>query len=211
MDKEVIITYESLYELLRREKSRPELQQLNEDFFKDILKYLEDKKAILNSQEKKDSIFNLEVEKTKKQLENIKKIIKDLYERREFKIIQLATISSRTKNDNYNLNAFLPEEKTIYAELIKCLDISRDNILTNILNYKLPSKTRHVEELKPKVINMDSKKEENKLIRILNPLPKFIGTDLEVYGPFDQENIVNLPSQIANLLINTKKAEEIKI
>ncbi len=210
MEKDVIITYESLYELLRREKSRPELQRLDQTFFNDVLKYLEEKKAIVESQGKKDSIFgSLEVEKTKKQLENIKKIIKEIYEKRESKIMQLALISSRTNNIN-NFDTMLPEEMVFYDELTNVLSSSRDSILNNILNLRQPSKSEPVNISKPKDINMDPKGEGNKLIRILNPLPKFMGTNLEVYGPFDQENVVNLPSEIANLLIKNRKAEEIK-
>ena len=57
MDREVIITYDTLYEILRREKYRPELQSLEPTFFKDVTKYIEEKKSILDSQQKKDSIF----------------------------------------------------------------------------------------------------------------------------------------------------------
>ena len=128
MEKDVIITYESLYELLRREKSRPELQSLDNTFFKDVLKYLEEKKAIVESQGKKDSIFgNLEVEKTKKQLESIKKIIKEIYEKRESKIMQSALSSSRTDSSN-NFDTMLPEERIFYNELTAVFNSFRDSI-----------------------------------------------------------------------------------
>ena len=51
---EVIITYETLYELLRKEKIRTELQNLDPEFFKHVVTYLNDKEAILQSQSKKD-------------------------------------------------------------------------------------------------------------------------------------------------------------
>ena len=41
---DVIITYETLYELLMREKSRAEIQKLDNDFFNDVIKYIKDKK-----------------------------------------------------------------------------------------------------------------------------------------------------------------------
>jgi len=39
-EKQVRITYETLYELLRREKSNDELQKLDESFFRDVIEYL---------------------------------------------------------------------------------------------------------------------------------------------------------------------------
>ena len=88
-DKEVVITYETLYELLRIEKLRPELQKLDESFFKDIVNFIQEKKAILDSQKAKDSVFTqIEAEKTKRQIVNILKIVRDLYEKRENKILQ---------------------------------------------------------------------------------------------------------------------------
>ncbi|MEK6974692.1 MAG: hypothetical protein AABW41_05660 [Nanoarchaeota archaeon] len=211
MDKDVIITYETLYELLRREKSRPEIQKLDDSFYKDVINYIEEKKSFIESQSKKESIFSsTEIEKTKKQLENVQKMLKDLCERREFKIVQLALISSRTSKNIEHASLLLPEEQSFHSELINLLNSSRENILENLLNAKLPKKLDLGLMRKPKEINSASKAEDNKVVRLLNPVPKFIGTNLEVYGPFDQENVVNLPSEIADLLIKNKKAEELK-
>jgi DNA replication initiation complex subunit (GINS family) len=106
-DKEIALTYENLYEILRSEKYKPELQKLENTFYKDILNYLKEKKSILNSQQKKDSIFaKSEIEKTKKQIKNISKIIRELYEKREIKIIQLGLLGSRTKPDGKVLSFF---------------------------------------------------------------------------------------------------------
>ena len=68
---DVLITHETLYELLRREKSRDEIQKLDDNFYGDVLTYIKDKKAILDSQKSKDNIFSSqEVQKTKKQMDN---------------------------------------------------------------------------------------------------------------------------------------------
>lgn len=211
MDKDVIITYETLYELLRREKARPEIQKLDDSFYRDVINYIEEKKSFIESQSKTESIFsNTEIEKTKKQLENVQKMLKELCERREFKIVQLALIASRTSKSIEHISLLLPEEQSFHNELLNLLNIGRENILENLLNAKLPRKLEAGLKKKPKEINSASKAEDNKVVRILNPVPRFIGTNLEVYGPFDQENVVNLPSEIAGLLIKNKKAEELK-
>jgi len=40
---EAIITFETIYEILRIEKSRNELQKLDNDFFKRVIHYIEEK------------------------------------------------------------------------------------------------------------------------------------------------------------------------
>ena len=48
--EEVTITYETLFELFRREKERSELQKLDDSFFNNVLRYLKDKQAIISQQ-----------------------------------------------------------------------------------------------------------------------------------------------------------------
>src|SRR3989339_611681 len=74
-----LITYETLFEILQKEKARKELQKLDEDINSSFIRYLDEKTSILNSQKSKDSIFSNEVQKTEKQVDNIRRIIKDLY------------------------------------------------------------------------------------------------------------------------------------
>ena len=212
MEKEIIITYESLYELLRREKSRPEIQELDKNFFADVISYIKEKDSILASQKSKDSIFaQQEIEKTKKQVENIQKIVRELYEKREGKILQLALLASRTSPQNLNLHSLLAEEKELYETMIESLSLFKKDILNNLLEAKTPVITKKQEnQSKPKDINITIKGTQTKLVRILHPLPKFLGSDLEVYGPFEQEDAVNLPEKIAEILIENKRAKEIK-
>jgi len=193
-----IITYETLYEILRRERTRQELQELEENFFSKIVKYFKEKTAILESQKQKESIFQEETKKTEKQLENIKKILKELYEIREMKILNLAVSSSRTKTNN-KLN-LLPEEQILYNNIKITLNQSRSKILERLVQGQLPN-----EEPKP----IKSNENELKLIRFINHVPKFVGTDNNNYGPFEPEMVANLPLKIAELLIKKERAEKI--
>ena len=86
--KEVNITYEVLFELLKREKDTADLQKLEPNFFNDFVDYLNEKKNMLG---KEDTLFSYdEKKKTEKQIENAKRIIKEIYERREKKILNIA-------------------------------------------------------------------------------------------------------------------------
>ena len=201
-EKEVIITFETLYELLRLEKNRPEIQGLNDSFYFDVIKYLKEKTAILKSQENKKSIFaDVEVKKTRKQLENITKILKDLYEKRESKIINLALIASRTNPENNQIK-LLKEEKEFYHELIGVFSRYRGSIQNRLIEGKLPILE------KPKGLKKENNP-KNQLVRFLYPLPKFTSTDLKVYGPFDKEDVANLQEEVVEVLVKKGKVERI--
>ena len=113
-----VITYEMLYEILREEKTKKEMAKLSPDFFVNVISYIEEKKATLESQQKKASVFTLtETIKTKKQLENIHRILKELYERRESKIIQLALFQSRS-NEITDTSMLLDIEKLFFNDIL---------------------------------------------------------------------------------------------
>ncbi|MBI5872471.1 hypothetical protein HZB88_05330 [archaeon] len=189
---EELITYEMLYELLRREKYKVELQRLDLDFLKKVEQYFKEKKAILFSQEKKDSMFAAsEIEKTRIQLKNVQKIIKEIYERREQKIMLLALFFSKT-SELPDITVMLKEELAMFNEVKDVLGRHKKEMLEMI-----------EEKEKPKVLKAAS------LVRVkfTMPMQEFVGTDLKTYGPFEANEIVQLPKSIADFLIKNKQAE----
>ncbi|MFX0011673.1 MAG: hypothetical protein ACFE9R_15275, partial [Candidatus Hermodarchaeota archaeon] len=48
------------------------------------------------------------------------------------------------------------------------------------------------------------------LIRFINKAPPLVGLDLKNYGPFEENDIANIPFQNAIILINEKYAEKIE-
>jgi len=211
MAQEVVITYETLYELLKRERERTDLQKLEPAFFSDTINYIKDKKKILEAKSE-DSVFEPEERrKTERQLENIYKIVKELYERRERKIISLATDKSRTKSNLIDASGLLKEEKVFFDALTNMLDNYREAILFAILNEKMPF-MQSLDEKKPAEIFRSAieLKKPTRLVRFTSHVTKFVGPELEEYGPFEEEDIANLPAEIAEVLINKAKAEEIR-
>ncbi|MBU2639213.1 MAG: hypothetical protein KKG75_00735 [Nanoarchaeota archaeon] len=199
-----VITYETLFELLQKEKIRKEIQTLDKDFFNKFLKYLEEKTLILQSQKSKDSLFSSETRKTEKQLENVRKIIKDLYERRERKILENALFSARNDSKNKITGSLLPEERDLYEKIKENIKDSREGILFNLLQGKHP-------ELKAKTLKTDITQGNNVLVRFLAAVPKFIGNNNNSYGPFEKEDIAALPFEISEILIKKKRAEKIEV
>ena len=212
--KEVNITYETLYELLKREKDMTDLQKLEPSFFNNFVDYLNDKKKILG---KEDSLFSYEEKKkVEKQIDNAKRLIKEIYERREKKILNIALIKSRTKSDVMDTSTFLENEKKFFDEIVKVLDVFRNDVINNIIDGKQASGTAtdkgesDKKETDEKDDNDKNEAKNTKLVRFLHVVPKFVGKELEEYGPFAEEDIANLPLEIADLLINKGRVEEIK-
>jgi len=200
MDK-VNVTYDSIFEMLMREKSKDELQKLDSKFFNDLVTYISDKKKTTNS-DAIDAFSLVEKERAAKQLQNISRMLSELYERREKKILNMALIRSRTGADIIDTTTLLAEETLLFDAVVAQLDYYRNNILFKILNAK-PTSAKKQEQTTPE------KEAETKVVRFLHSVPKFVGKELEIYGPFTEEDVAGLPSEIADILIEKGRAEEI--
>ena len=68
---------------------------------------------------------------------------------------------------------------------------------------------KKIPDIKPKDIKVE-KPNSTKLVRFIYTVPKFVGNDLNTYGPFESENLASLPLKVADVLIKRKRAQEIK-
>ena len=210
--KEVVLTYETLYELLRREKSREELQKLDEGFIKDTLNYLREKQQAYDDNLTKNDIFSQsERDKLHIQIANIRKILKDLYDIRERKIINMAINKSRTNSHIVDTQNLLSQEQVMFESLHSVLSQYRTGILHRMLELREP-------DVLPIVLPLpvEEKKEEilaqlptgMKKIKCIEAVDTFFGEELEQYGPFKQDEEITLPEQLADILVSQGKAVE---
>jgi len=207
---DINISYETLFELLRREKNREELQKLDESFFEDVANYIKGKEESLEQLKTKQDLFaGEEKEKAEKQIENIKKILKELYERREKKLIEMAIDSSRTDSMEMDTSAMLREERIFYEYILGVLDRFRADILLNLQHARSPELSGIDKPSEEEMKALKGDEEEGlKEIKITHAVPRFIGTDLQAYGPFEEGDDVKVPPEIANVLINKGRAED---
>lgn len=160
--EEIRITLETLYDILRNEKKREDLQKVNETFFLDVVGYVREKLALLENKKDDDDLFAAgERDKLEYELRSIKRILKEIYEKREKKLIDIALNRSRTQSDIIDTSAMLREEKNFYDQLVDLFDGYRKGVLLNLFaakipeiafNYKeieLPKEPKHVEEPAP--------------------------------------------------------------
>jgi len=197
--------------------------------FKNLKNKITNKKEFLQQQKTKNDLFAAEeLKKAEIQEENIRKILRELYERREKKIINLALDRSRTSSNIIDTSVLLKEEKEIYDRLVALFDRFRKGILLNLLETEAPKV--EIPTVKPDTqMESESSKQEaapaepeidpevekevehalaEKKVKFIDPIPKFIGEDLQEYGPFETAQIITLPLTIAELLIDKGKAEE---
>ncbi|MDI6737586.1 MAG: hypothetical protein QME12_03650 [Nanoarchaeota archaeon] len=213
-EKDVIITFDTLFDLQRREKYRAELQKIDAKFFDDVTKYFTEKQSILESQEKKKSVFaSTEIEKTRGQLNEAKRLLKDIYTWRENKIVQGAVFQSRCNGKGFDFSALLPEEIELFNALQSTLMKYREDILHSLLNHESPKvaitpvSEPETEGEAPKGLKTDASKSDGSCrISIKCDLPEFMGPDMNKYGPFEAGETASIPDSVAEMLVKSGNA-----
>ncbi len=200
MEENSIITYDKIYDLLRLEKYKKELQKLDMDFSIKVANYLKEKEAILENQKGKESVFaENSIAKTKRQIENARAILNEFHERREAKIVQTALFNSRTGQKLQEAGNLLEEEYKFYIELVTLFSIYKEGTLNKTIRGELPSFER------PKL----SEEKNEKHLKFLAPVPEFLGEDMKTYGPYGANDEAVLPVKVSKVLIKNNIAEEI--
>ena len=135
----ITITLETLYDVLRNEKKNEELQQLEKSFFVDVVSYMREKRALLESRKDEDELFaTSERKKLEYEMRSIKRILKEIYEKREKKIIAIALNKSRTGSEIIDTGSMLPEEKEFFTRIVEHFDQYRRGILLQLWRAELP-------------------------------------------------------------------------
>jgi len=185
-----MITYNELYDALRKERYSEQLQPIPKIFIKEVSAYLKDKKEIAN---KKNDDFSDTILKTKKQFENSLAIFKELMLRRKKKILELAFVAAETGISKRDFENMLAVEKECFDGIMKSLEKS----------------DKKVSEMLKGVGEEGEKKPKNKMIVFIDDADEFLDIDGNKLGPFKKGDIANISEEVANILIVDKKAEAI--
>ncbi len=184
-----MITYNDLYEALRKERYGEQLQPLLKDFVKEVSNYLKDKEAFVS---KGNDLFSDEVLKNKKHLENSVSLFKELMLRRKKKLLDLAFVSAETGVSKRDFDNMLTFEKETFEKIMKAIT-EGDKVMEKTLSGS-------VEEAGgPK----------NKLIIFKQDTEEFLDLEGNKLGPFKKGDIVNIPQEIANILLVDNKADPV--
>lgn len=231
---DVQITYETLFDLLRKERSLEELQSLDETFWSRVVNYVNDRQAFF------DRTNTMEQEKTRIQIQNIKRILKEIYERREQKIVRLALNVIRTDNDSFvDKRNMLPSEKEFFDEVMLLLTKYKQGVLLQVFQGRLPL-IAPVELSLPDPEESSSNSDDDSssetsdsypsdlpssdhsnsdlvaemkvgsmIVKFKTSVPKFLGKNKEVFGPYEAGKIAQLPAKIAQILLKKGKVEPV--
>ena len=185
-----MITYNELYDALRKERYSEQLQPIPKRFIKEVADYLKDKKEIAN---KENDDFSDTILKTKKQYENSIAIFKELMLRRKKKILELAFVAAETGISKRDFENMLAVEKECFDNIMKTLERG-DKQVSEIL----------------KGADKVADKAKNKMIVFIEEADEFLDLEGNKLGPFKKGDVANLSEEISNILIVDKKAESVE-
>ena len=183
-----MITYQEIYDILRKEKYNEALQPLQKNFLKEAGEYLEDKKKTLEKEDKSNGLFSDTIRMTRKQMDNSIAIIRELITIREKKILTLALTASITGIGKRDAENLLGHEEALFNTVVNQLEQCQKEIARKLEGEE------------------EEKEQKNMLIRFKENVPAFFDENGSELGPFKQDEIANLSKQIASILISDAKA-----
>lgn len=182
-----MLTYNDIYEALRKEKYSEQLQPIPKNFIAEIVDYLNEKKIMA---EKKEDMFSDAIVKSKKQFENAVSIFKEIMLRRKKKLLNLAFIAQETGISKRDFENMLDFEKEMFDEIVKSLE-DADKKTGDLLNGK-------------------EEKKENIMVSFKENVEEFLDLGGEMIGPFEKGELANLPEEIVKILVDAGKAEMVE-
>ena len=207
-----MITYNEIHEAVRKERGEKlQLQPLPKNFIEEVATYLREKKEFSS---KTDDDFSDNSIKNKKQLENARTLFKELIFRRREKILHLLLIATETGVSKRDFENMLDFESKMFESLLKSIESSDIQVNAMLLNVKTEIKKSEVtfSHVAHEEMNVESfvepKKDNSKSsVIFLDDVNEFMDLNGEMLGPFQKGERAELQNEIANILVEDKKAE----
>jgi DNA replication initiation complex subunit (GINS family) len=181
-----MLTYNDLYEILRKEKYSETLQALPKNFVEDFAQYVSERKIQAQGGE---DLFAEAAAKSKKQLENSISLFRELILRRKKKMLNLVFVAAETGIMKKDYETMLEFEKEIFDGLIKAFETG-DKQLTGLLQNG--GKERPAEMFK--------------LVMFTQSVEQFVDMSGNAIGPFNVGQIANLDKSVGDILVSSGKA-----
>ena len=192
MDISDIITY------LQKEKEKKTLQNLQKDFYVKVSELLKKYKKQLEAY-KSDSKEYREVIAT---LDRLKESLSELINIRINKIISNTVLEVREDLNIISEDSLEEEERLLYSIIKRILKSYKENIQNKIVNGEEIDINKFFSDINIK-ISLYQNKIDKKIVIIKNQLPKIVGPNGKIYGPFKVGDIIILNNNFAEKLENT--------
>ena len=204
-----MITYNEIHEAVRKERGEKlQLQPLPKNFIEEVATYLREKKEFSS---KTNDDFSENSIKNKKQLENARTLFKELIFRRREKILHLLLIATETGTSKRDFENMLDFEAKMFENLLKSIESSDIQVNAMILNGRneIKSEPPHIasEETDDREIFEAKKDDSKQFVIFVDEVNEFMDLNGEMLGPFQKGEKVELQKEIANILVDDKKAE----
>ena len=192
MDISDIITY------LQREKEKKTLQNLQKDFYVKVSELLKKYKKQLEAY-KSDSKEYREVIAT---VDRLKESLSELINIRISKIINNTVLEVKEDLNIISEDFLEEEERLLYSLIKKILKSYKENIQNKIINGEEIDINKFFSDINMN-ISLYQNKIDKKIVIIKNQLPKIVGPNGKIYGPFKVGDIIILNNNFAEKLENT--------
>lgn len=188
--------YKKLREAWQNEKTNPEIQRLEPDFYRKAANYLRTIKEQLSSSQESSPIRTLLLN----ELRISKRLLTDLLNTRHGKLLAMVQDSMTPPVEH------LAEEE---ANLVGgILDFSRN---FDTLRKALPEGELEQPSTQAKTEGKALPETRRIVVRLTQDLPAIVGVDLETYGPFKAEDIASIPEENALGLVAQGAAKRITL
>jgi len=200
MDEEEF-SYKTLRKIQQNEKKSPTLTVIPHLFYSEVLDYIKElqKRAENEDIEKRKTMLLDEIS-------NIEKILKNIYEQREKKIVY--AVISKSRGGNPSMKQLLSPELELFECIYKDLQRMRSNIFAKKTS-DMPVKKSLKTSNENKVDLVQPKKEScQSIILMTQDIPCFVGTDSRTYHLL-KGDVLSIPKEMAIMLKQRKVAEPI--
>jgi len=195
------INYRVFRKIQETEKNSPVLTELELNFYNTLSEYLENLKNRLESETSPQKQALL-----KDEIQNTKKIAINIYEQREKKI--LLAVVSKARGGNPELKNMIDIEKDLFDSIFNLMLKSRKDLLEKETKEN-KSNDRKVVEPKVEEKTEEIQKNSNPIVRIIQDIPEFIGTDEKKYN-LRNNDVISLPENMSDMLSKRGVAKKIK-
>lgn len=203
-----VITYNKIREIQRDERTQTVLTRLPDNIVESLQAYLAEKQSLLDKNKGSDNLFSQDMySRVDYELKNARKSVVDIFEIRQRKIIEQAFQAAKTDikiKDTSNMLAF---EKQLFNTMIDSFTKYMNGCVFNILRNNKPVFEALPEE---KVFKREDASSNKILVRVLSDMPALLCEDNTTIGPLKKEDVVFIPRRVGEILVNQKKAEEVR-
>ncbi len=172
------ITFEFVRKVQHEEQKTQKLSKLPENFYDSVAAYIQQKRKLNLNSDRKGAF----------EFKNIERLVEYIFNTRERKILNLATIAAQTGIPPENLT---DDERTFFDALTYIIKKRRNENLEKMVG--------------------KSKEEMGTLIVFREEVPEFLGSDMKTYGPFKKGDIAKLPEENMHVMVQQGVAEEFKV